>query len=460
MVTLAEAALHFFQRLSEQLLPEPAFGSAGILMLCDKDWDLPDDDIYGLAKALVRRINPRVIEPRFLMGWENLEEPVALGLVLDVRGDTLASLEKNARDVIAASGPGVVLISNDKLTGAGLFVLAFQRNEAVYDAVPLALESLEEFCGGKLDVVAPRRFMRGGLSAAIDVGLIPTSQQERGTFDKHQVLSLCRTLCTTWIYRGHKVTAEHAAKWAEQFRAAGVINEAVDVLKYLNADGFLTRNYIVDCIREQHQSVAGKYRNVYAVYVQTIQKSEHHLHYDLRFLPESALSFSDAVEKYDHDTTLVCFDDVVGSGSTFIKALFTGRASVPVDRVSKWLKEGTNRIAIVCAIASEDGKRRIERHNHAHDRVEVFAHRLIRPGEATFHKKSKIFSKNSREEEFLDFCRVVGNDLYPEAPLGWGDSRWCIATEYNAPNNSLPVIFAKGNDKREWIPLFERVEPN
>lgn len=460
MFTVAEAALHFYQRLSELLLPEPALGVQGVLMLCDKDWSLPDQDIYSVAKALVRRIQPSVIEPRFLMGWKYLGGPSGNGLVLDARGDILAQSEQDARQAIAAAGPGVVLISNDKLTGVGLLVLAFQRNETVYDAVPLALKSLEEFCGVKFDVVAPRRFMRGGLLAAIEVALLPSAQQQKGEPDERQVLSICRTLCGTWVYRGHHITAEHAAKWAEQFRAVGLIREAIDVLKYLNSDGFLTRNHIVDCIREQYRSVSRKYKSVHGISVQRIQKSEHHLLYDLRFLSGGVDSFSDALEKYKNGATLVCFDDVVGSGGTFIDALFGGRAGVPVERVSKWLIEENNRIVIVCAIAGEEGKRRIESHEKAHGRVELFAHRLIRNGEATFHEKSKIFSEDSSGEKFMEFCRVVGRDLYPKDPLGYGDSRWCIATEYNTPNNSLPVIFARGNAKRHWMPLFERVEPS
>ncbi|QPF85772.1 hypothetical protein IC762_05550 [Bradyrhizobium genosp. L] len=460
MVTVAEAALHFYQRLSEQLLQEPALATQGVLMLCDKDWALPDQDIRGVAKALVRRIHPSAIEPGFLLGWKELGGPSRDGLVLDVRSDTHAPPERDARRAIEAAGPGVVLISNDRLTGIGLLILPFQRNEAVYDAVPLALKSLEEFCGGRLDVVASRRFMRGGVLAAFEVGLFPPAQRQiAAAFDEDQVLSLCRTLCGTWVYRGRQVTPEHAAKWAEQFRGARLIGEAMDVLKYLNSDGFLTRNYIVDCIREQYQSVLRKYETVQAISVQRIQKSEHHLVYDLRFLPREIVSFAEAIEIHKRDVTLVCFDDVVGSGGTFIDALFGGLAGVPVERVSEWLLDGNNQIVVVCAIAGEEGKRRVEEHEHAHGRVEIFAHRTIRNGEATFHERSRIFSKNSSGEKFMEFCRKVGDDLYPKAPLGYGDSRWCIATEYNAPNNSLPVIFARGNATRKWTPLFERIEP-
>lgn len=457
MPTVAAAALHFYQRLSEQLLPDPALGTQGILMLCDRDWSLPDQDVLSVAKALVRRICPGAIEPMCVMGWQNIRGPTGGGLVLDLRVDALAPLQPYARQAVATAGPGVVLVSNEMLTGAGMMVLAFRRNETVFSAVALALKSLEGFLGVKVDVVAPVRFMSGGLSAAIDVGLFAPSQQQRGKYYEHEVLSLCRTLCVTWVYRGRQVTAEHAAKWVEQFRAAGLTREAMDVIKYLNCDGFLTRNYIIECISKQYQRVLKKYPGVQEVSVQGAGKSESYLLYDLRLQPGRVVSFSAALKNYSKNATLVCFDDVIGSGGTFISALFRNQAGVTAEKVGNWLDGENNCIAVVSAIASEAGKRRIEDHVQARGRVKVFAHRLIRNGEATFHEKSKIFSSGSSEQGFMEFCRLVGGDIYPIGPLGYYDSRWCIATEYNVPNNSLPVIFAKGNARREWMPLFERV---
>ena len=65
------------------------------------------------------------------------------------------------------------------------------------------------------------------------------------------------------------------------------------------------------------------------------------------------------------------------------------------------------------------------------------------------------------DEDSLRFARQVllqlGRDLYPAAPLGFGDMGTLVAFHNACPNNTLPIFWSSGVVReRNWKPIFPR----
>jgi len=71
--------------------------------------------------------------------------------------------------------------------------------------------------------------------------------------------------------------------------------------------------------------------------------------------------------------------------------------------------------------------------------------------------ESEIFAN----EEEVRFARNVllqlGRELYPDAPLGFGDLGALVAFHNSVPNNTLPIFWSNGRvGERAWRPIFPR----
>lgn len=49
-----------------------------------------------------------------------------------------------------------------------------------------------------------------------------------------------------------------------------------------------------------------------------------------------------------------------------------------------------------------------------------------------------------------------GRLLRPTFPGGWGDNQLLLGFQHNTPDNTLPIIWAEGNDTLPWTPAFKR----
>lgn len=67
-----------------------------------------------------------------------------------------------------------------------------------------------------------------------------------------------------------------------------------------------------------------------------------------------------------------------------------------------------------------------------------------------FHPSCVIFSADEKTI-ILDYCRKSGAS--EEYLKGYGENGLAVAFDYGCPNNSLPVLWHRGNG---WIPLFKR----
>jgi hypothetical protein len=55
-------------------------------------------------------------------------------------------------------------------------------------------------------------------------------------------------------------------------------------------------------------------------------------------------------------------------------------------------------------------------------------------------------------------CRKYGQRLYPQDPLGGGDSQLMIGFSHNTPDNSLPIFWSSGAAGESWVPMFKRYQ--
>lgn len=49
-----------------------------------------------------------------------------------------------------------------------------------------------------------------------------------------------------------------------------------------------------------------------------------------------------------------------------------------------------------------------------------------------------------------------GRQLMPSHPLGYMDGQLLLGFAYNTPDNSLPIVWASGNERFPWTPVFRR----
>lgn len=152
---------------------------------------------------------------------------------------------------------------------------------------------------------------------------------------------------------------------------------------------------------------------------------------------------------------LVCFDDVICSGGSMIKALVDDNPNKGI--VVEGLRKGTLKISIVVSIASHEGINNILKSPPLAG-IAVVASRVIQARDEVFAPDSVVIPESARKRMFRDFCVRLGEQIYDRNnPLGWGSRfGWCIALDYTVPNMTVPIIFQEGSASCEWHPLFPR----
>ncbi|NVJ52709.1 MAG: tetratricopeptide repeat protein [Campylobacteraceae bacterium] len=86
---------------------------------------------------------------------------------------------------------------------------------------------------------------------------------------------------------------------------------------------------------------------------------------------------------------------------------------------------------------------------------------LIQPTFQSTKNIKKHIDENSLTTFDLELLRQLGNDVYSKGALGYKDSGLLIAYSHQCPNNTLPIIWANGENNEvenrafPWSPLFE-----
>ena len=76
-----------------------------------------------------------------------------------------------------------------------------------------------------------------------------------------------------------------------------------------------------------------------------------------------------------------------------------------------------------------------------------------------FKPGNNIWKNDDDRERAKALCQDIGVNIYPDAPLGFGDQALLVVFPETCPNNSLPLIYSasRADAKRKWTPLFLRI---
>jgi hypothetical protein len=192
------------------------------------------------------------------------------------------------------------------------------------------------------------------------------------------------------------------------------------------------------------------------VSIQRVGKSEPMLFYDLREITPSPEFLLTEIAKSNSADHIVCFDDVIGSGETILDCLFADLDNEGVGGLSNWLDMEERHITVLVAIASERGISNIEQDDRCRGKVKVRTSRILMPDDSLFSSEQNVFESPERRDAFRSICTTIGEQVYCWGPLGWDNCQWCIVTDYNVPDCSLPLLWAQGTEQFPWMPLFPR----
>ena len=453
----SEGARRFYRALAERLLVEP--GTHGsIQLVAPENSSPPEEDCIALARALAARDQDSVTDPCMADGAT--VDPAALPrtpLVLDCRDLEVTSVTRfrsnleGRADVVVLVRTGVALLGCRRVNfgwdNRDVFFAATDAFKALVDQLGFRAQALE----------MPARFLKQGLRGVQDQFTLFEPQNNQTVLTSEEIERFCNTICRTWTYRDKSVSGVAVYDWARQFERLGALREALSLLDHLNRDGFVPKGDIVNHLLRLYADLSKELDTApQPVSIQHVGKSEPMLFYDLREITPCPPSLFDEIAKPEAADHLVCFDDVIGSGKTILDCLFPTPGSVCVDDLRKWLAEKERRITVLAAIASEQGVSAIERDPRCQGKVKIRAGRILTQGDSVFSPTRNVFENAERRDAFRAICSDIGKQLFCWGPLGWDDCQWCVVTDYNVPDCSLPMLWAQGTEQFSWTPLFPR----
>lgn len=143
---------------------------------------------------------------------------------------------------------------------------------------------------------------------------------------------------------------------------------------------------------------------------------------------------------------LVFFDDIIGSGHQAVKFAKKNLQDIRIDTY------------YVSLLAFEEGFKKV---NEKKCFKQVIVHENLSDELRAFSTNSQVFPDKDTKERIKKLCIKYGEKLY-KYPLGYDNSQALIVFPHNAPNNTLPIIWA--SDKNEkipgyiWYPVWERIK--
>ena len=144
-------------------------------------------------------------------------------------------------------------------------------------------------------------------------------------------------------------------------------------------------------------------------------------------------------------------DDFVGSGNQATK---TWAETIGRRSLSDFQQENNHIKFIYLALAGfEEGRQQIEEATP----MEVMIGEEYDDRFKCFSDNSIIYEDHGHRNNARAVMMAKGLMLFPQHPLGYDGIQGAVAFHHNTPNNSLPVIWKRMEDKG-WCPLFERFE--
>ncbi|WP_420585292.1 phosphoribosyltransferase-like protein [Ruegeria sp.] len=414
-----------------------------------------DEDIRLLANALAIRNGTPDTVPNWLSTSDDLKmlAPDAAA-VLDLRGQGSSKLPDLSKTVSVP--PNLVV-----LTQCGNPVSSFRKIDlspqqgSLLEMLMSSFKVFGDKLGRTFDLMSVAAIFRqsGFRKTMAHFDVFPETAC-LSLLEPAALMNFCRDMCSFWSYQDRQVDHQVLLHWIGQFSSDEAKIGACNILEYMHKQGFLSRYEIMKSLRHEIDALRAHNKSAKIVSIQNPGKSEGMLHYELRNEKGRIRQLSDAI-KDTGTKTLILIDDVIGSGKTFLDCMFENKGTLDKNVMENWLKQEGNALHIIVAIASDDGKEAIETDPRCHASVTVRSGNTGEVGRDVFADNADIFESATVRESFKVECRKLGKNLFAPHPLGWRGCAWAVATSYNVPNCSLPVIWSS-ETSISWSALLER----
>ncbi len=401
--------------------------------------DFPEEDIILLAEALI--VNGSTQAGLLTTTQESLKSLTHKvsggGQIIDLREDD----DIPEIDDTTMSTNGTIFLRRTSQSRMKCNTIFFDRADGkTFEAITMAFVNLiKDLEYNSQAIELPLRFTLHGFNAVLrEFSLIGSEEGANISLER-----FAAAVSADWTYIGAQVSSDKVLNWINQFPAHGR-DGALDVLKYLNAEGYYSTREIADTLLKllKRQSSTAQ-----LVAIQRPGKSEGMLIYEMR-MADRVVDFDTALKGVSGQ--LISVDDVIGSGDTMLDCIFR-----PGPVVDKWLEEDGNSILVIAAFASSDGIAKIESDPRCKGKVKVLAGTVMELGEGIFADGADIFRNEGVKDQFKSVCLSVGDHIFGGAPLGWGDCGWAVVTGYNVPDCTLPIIWGDC-EQPTWKSLFAR----
>ena len=275
------------------------------------------------------------------------------------------------------------------------------------------------------------------------------------------------------VYCGRQKDVAEIRSWLRQFDDEPRIEIAFQLLKRLAEKGFvnegnrsLALKRLDDMVRVRRQQVGGKawkiergrYDNLCLAYVDSPLKSGADTTRDLRNMMRpgksgAANEIGVWMERHvGDDPMVVIVDEFAGTGERLVKGVSQFRTTVGPSIWQQYTNEG--RISVFIMFAFADAVQNVQ---VRHPDVHVVAANTFGDELRACAEEAEIFDDESDRRFARDILLQLGRELYPDAPLGYGDLGSLVAFYNTIPNNTLPIFWSNGRVReRQWIPIFPR----
>ena len=278
--------------------------------------------------------------------------------------------------------------------------------------------------------------------------------------------------------RGTDVTAESLKEWLRQFNDDARVLVAWKLVKRLAEKGYMGSGHQLDLAKnvseamsERRRAISGKANGVWR-----LSPGRRAKYTDLcmvwlddgaagpaRLLQEqmpAGLMTSNAArvarwiednrDRRQSDPILALVDDFAGTGRTLLGGLnrLAKRAGSEFDRL---VGEGRVVCCVLAAFAEAEQAVR-----GVHPDIRVVAGRDLSSELRAFHPGAQIFESAEEVVYAKRVINAIGQEIIPSMPLGYDGMEGLVALGNRCPNNSLPIFWSDGTDRRPWIPLFAR----
>ena len=149
---------------------------------------------------------------------------------------------------------------------------------------------------------------------------------------------------------------------------------------------------------------------------------------------------------FSNTFAIVFFDDIIGSGN---QAITFAKENLQDITLNKYY---------VALMAFEEGYNKVKTSKYFKD---VIVRTFLSDEYRAFSENSQVFQEKETRKRIKKLCLKYGEKLY-DHPLGYDNSQALIVLDHNAPNNTLPIIWASTENEKKngffWSPVWERIK--